>query len=149
MKRYQFRLDGVLRLRRAELEQARVALGAANAAVRGLLVTRDLEAARYGEIAHRCAAADRAGLLAEREEARLAADRLADAERRVANAAVAAAVAQVNWSTANRRVAALERLEVRRRAEHAAEVLREEAALLDDVATARFLAASDGQSAAS
>lgn len=140
MKRYQFRLASVLRLRRAEQEQARVVLAEANTRLKALLLARDREAAHFGELARRSDAADANALLAERHDAEVARQRLALADRQVAEAAGAAAIAQVAWLGAHQRVLALERLEERRRAEHAAEVLREEIALLDDLSTARFAA---------
>ena len=140
MKRYQFRLAAVLRLRRAEQEQARAALAEANTRLKALLLTRDREARRFGELARRSDAIDATALLAERHDAELARQRLAEAERRVAEAAGAAAMAQVAWLGTHQRVVALERLEERRRAEHAADALREEIALLDDLSTARYVA---------
>lgn len=141
MKRYRFRLAAVLRLRRAEQEEARRALAEANLALKALLLRRDEEAGRCAEVASRQDAVDLASLLAERHEGELAAARLALAERRVAEAAARAATAQVAWHTAHRRVVALERLEERRRAEHDAEALREEIALVEDLVTARYAAA--------
>jgi flagellar export protein FliJ len=149
MKRYQFRLEGVLRLRRAELEQARLVLAGANAALQSALLVREREAERYNSVAFRSDASAPDALRAELHDSAVAHARLAGAERSVADAAVHAAVAQVNWSSANRRVAALERLDERRRAEHAAEVRREEAVLLDEIAGARYLRAHNDRPAAS
>lgn len=140
MKRYQFRLAAVLRIRRAEQEQARAALAEANTRLTMLLLARDREAARFSELARRSDALDMTALLAERHDAEIARQRLAAAEHEVAEAAGAAAMAQVAWLGAHQRVVALERLEERRRAEHAAEVLREEITLLDDLSTARYVA---------
>lgn len=140
MKRYHFRLAAVARLRRAEQEVARNALAVANAALRARLVERDAEAERYRTIASQHAATTPAGLSAERNDAELALERLRAAEQRVAEAASTAAIAQVTWLAAHQRVAALERLEARQREEHALAMSREEAALLDDLSTARYLA---------
>lgn len=140
MKRYAFRLDAVLRLRRAEQEQARASLAAANTELRSLLVQRDQEARRYADLVAGPGALDVAGLAAERSAAELAAASLRACEDRVAEAATRAAIAQVAWLEAHRRVLALERLEQRRRAEHEAAVLREEVALVDDLVNARYLA---------
>lgn len=140
MKRYRFRLAAVLRLRRAEQEQARIALAAANAELRSLLLARDQEARRYGQLARRPGAVDAAGLAAERSDAELAAASLRACEDRAAEAATRAAIAQVAWLEAHRRVLALERLEQRRREEHEADVRREEVALVDDLVNARYRA---------
>lgn len=148
MKRYLFRLAAVLRLRRVEEERARHDLAETNARLRALLVERDRLAEHARALAGRQAADHVDGLAAERLDAELATSRLAGAERRVAEAASAAAFAQVAWTTAHRRVVALERLEERRRAEHAAEALREEIAFLDDLSTTRYVAASPEEVAA-
>lgn len=142
MKRYQFRLAGVLRLRRVEEEQARLRLAEANLRLTSLLLDRDREAARYAEVARRLHAVALDDLLAERHDAELAVARLARADQLVAEAAAEAAVAQVAWVGAHRRVVALERLEERRRDEHGAAMQREEIALVDDLVNARFVAAT-------
>ena len=144
MKRYQFRLAAVARLRRAEQDVARNALVVANVALRARLVERDAEVERYRTIAARNDAATPSALLTERNDASLALERLRDAEQRVVEAATAAALTQVAWVSAHQRVAALERLEARQREEHALAMSREDAALLDDVSTARYLANKTG-----
>ena len=144
MKRYQFRLAAVARLRRAEQDVARNALVVANVALRARLVERDAEVERYRTIAARNDAATPSALLTERNDASLALGRLRDAEQRVVEAATAAALTQVAWVSAHQRVAALERLEARQREEHALAMSREDAALLDDVSTARYLANKTG-----
>lgn len=143
MKRYSFRLATVLRLRQAELDQARGALAASNLRLRALLLARDVEAAHYREIAGRCDADTAADLRAEQLSAQVAFDRLSHAEQVVAEAAAQAAMAQVAWLGASRRVSALERLEERRREEYDAEVLREEVATVDEIVTARFVSSGD------
>ncbi len=144
MKRYQFRLAAVARLRRAEQDVARNALVVANVTLRARLVERDAEVERYRTIAARNDAATPSALLTERNDASLALERLRDAEQRVVEAATAAALTQVAWVSAHQRVAALERLEARQREEHALAMSREDAALLDDVSTARYLANKTG-----
>ncbi len=143
MRGFQFRLATVLRLRRAEDERAHRALVEANAVLTALLLRRDEEARRTGELVRRAEATDAPALLAERHDAEVALAQLGEADRRVAEAAGAAALAQVTWVRAHRRVQALERLEERQRAEHGAELLRQEISLLDDLATARYLAAGN------
>lgn len=142
MKRFAFRLAAVLRLRRAEQEQARLRLAEANTRLTALLLERERETRHYDEVAARATAVDAAGLLAERHDTETALARRAEVDRRVAEAAGAAALAQVDWVRAHRRVQALERLEHRRREEHDLAALHEEIALLDDLATARHLAAA-------
>jgi len=140
VKRFQFRLATVLRLRRAELEQARLGLAEANARLHGLLIARDTEARRYHLAGAASSAVTVDQLAAERHDASIALERLGFAERRAAEAANAAAIAQITWLTAHRRVAVLERLEERRKEEHLGALAREEIAVIDDLTTARFVA---------
>jgi flagellar export protein FliJ len=141
MRRYRFALAAVLRLRRAEHEVARNALAVANAELRARLAERDREAEHYGEVTGRSLARTLEELAAEREDAAIALARLQGADQRVAEAGQAAALAQVGWLAAHRKVAALERLETRQREEHALALGREEGALVDDLTTARYVAA--------
>jgi flagellar FliJ protein len=148
MKRYEFRLANVLRLRHAEEEQARVALLGANNRLRQLLLARDAEAARYATVAAVHGATTIDGLRAEQLAGELAARALSGAGRAAANAAADAALAQVHWMGTHRALATLERLETRRREEYKDEERRSESAVLDDIATAAFVRAravtSDG-----
>jgi flagellar export protein FliJ len=61
-----------------------------------------------------------------------------DGRRRVAAAQVAVEQARVVLTTAATKVSALERLESRQLAEHAAATLREEDVVVDDLVVARF-----------
>ena len=139
MKRYVFRLSGVQQLRRAEEEQAREALAVANARLRNAIRLRDEQVARYHEIASVTTATDAESLRSEKAQAALAAEVVDAARHAVAAAAADAALAQVAWSTASRRVKVLERLDERRRLEHAEMARRAEVAVVDDIVTARYL----------
>ncbi len=146
MKRYEFRLATVLRVRRAEKEAAQAVLMRANHELRARIAERDREAARYAAI---CASASTGARTLEefrREElaVELGARVLDDAQRAVAAAAASAALAQVAWSGASGRVEILERLDARRRAEWAEEERRAEVALIDDLVTARYARAGAG-----
>jgi flagellar FliJ protein len=149
MKRYEFRLAAVLRLRHAEEEQAREALAAANRHLRSVILERDAQSARYGELTRAELATTLDGLLAEQQAASLAAGVVASAKRAATNAAAEAALAQVSWTGSWRRVTVLERLDDRRRAEHAEEAQRAEVAVIDDIVTARYVAAHRAQEARS
>lgn len=139
MRRYQFRLEAVLRLRRAEEGQARDALAAANAELRGALVARDAVAGRYAALPRPLGAMTAESLRREHADASLAAASLAAAQQIVSAAAARAAATQLAWSAAAQRVAVLERLDERRRAEHADEWRRHEATELDDLVTSRYV----------
>lgn len=139
MSRYRFRLETVLRVRRAEESDAKAALLLANARLRQALEVRDAAQRHYRDVIE---AQDGTRtveqLVRDRWEAGLCAEALAVAQRGAMRAAGEAALAQVDWSQAARRVAVLERLDERRRAEHAEEERRAEQGVVDDLVTARF-----------
>ncbi|MGH8981634.1 MAG: flagellar export protein FliJ [Acidimicrobiales bacterium] len=141
MSRYRFRLATVLLVRRAEEEGARHVLRTANVALHTAVARRDLANRRYRSFAERgrkvCSAEE---LGAERLHAGFLADDAASAQRAAIALASYAALARVKWSKAARRVAILERLDERRRAEHALAEQRAETALVDDIVTGRYLA---------
>ena len=137
MKHFRFRLEQVLRVRRLQEDIARGALMTANHAAR--------EAAdRLNERIGDYAAASRPG-------GAQSYDAFNRTQFRLDNAAGAITVARVEyrhaldivdvrrqeWTAARQRVAALERLETRRRDEHAIEVRRAEDRLVDDLVVAR------------
>lgn len=140
MSRFRFRLEGVLRVRRAQESDARTALASANANLRRTLEARDEAHVHYRQlVGHQRSDCTVAALAVERLDAALAADRLDAAARAVTRAAGDAALAQVSWTQAARRVSVLERLEERRRAEHAEEESRAEVRAVDDLVTARWV----------
>ncbi|MHB1973498.1 MAG: flagellar export protein FliJ [Acidimicrobiales bacterium] len=149
MKRYVFRLQGVLQLRRAEEAQAREVLGAANARLRQAITARDVEVARYRRVAAMATATSVETLRAEMQGASLAAETVAAAREAVSVAAADTALAQVAWTACSRKVKILERLDERRRAEHAEQAQRAEIAVVDDIVTARYLAEQRSTSATS
>ncbi len=149
MKRYAFRLQGVLQLRRAEEAQAREVLGAANARLRKAITARDVELARYRTVAAVATATSAETLRAEMQGASLAAETVTAARQAVSAAATDAALAQVAWTACSRKVKILERLDQRRRAEHAEQAQRAEIAVVDDIVTARYLSEKRSTSATS
>lgn len=139
MKRYEFRLATVLRLRRAEQERAQAVLVGANATLRANLTRRDRETARYRALQAPSGATNPTEFRRDELRFTLAARTLSAVEREVAAAAASAALAQVAWSAASARVEILERLDARRRAEHAESEQRADLALVDDLVTARYV----------
>ena len=137
MKRFHFRLDQVLRVRRVQEDRARFALLTAN---------RDAQLAaarveqRLADYASRSIPAgpqsyedfDRALFLLD-----AAAGAVEVARRAHRDALAVVEVRRQEWMAARQRVEALERLETRRRAEHALEVQRAEDRLVDDLVVAR------------
>lgn len=140
MKRYTFRLEHVARVRRIQEEQARAELLAARQRLIKAgadLSIRSEEYERGRSSAHR---ADTRAFRSEREH-----------DERLTQAVIAARVAEANarllvgqrsqeWTHAARELSALERLDERRRAEHAAEEARHEQIDLDELVAPRVAA---------
>jgi flagellar FliJ protein len=136
MKRYRFPLAQVLKVRRIEEEQAAAGLASARAEAEtaeaavqaragqlaGLRVPPSGTAARFAEWADRVTCAD--GALTRAAQIKLAADQELAARRAL-------------WADAAMRVAALERLDERRRDAHRREALRDEIVTTDDLVTSR------------
>lgn len=142
MKKYAFRLEAVLRVRRIEEERAMAALLAANRALTEAEAELERRLAHYrqvgapqGVLAH-----DQYLKVRSRQDAAAAGVVAAGATRVMAEAEVARA--RDLWASAATKVKALERLDDRRRQEHAAAGLREEIVVLDEVAAARLAGAA-------
>jgi flagellar protein FliJ len=137
LKRFHFRLEQVLRVRRLQEDIARGALMHANLQARQ---AADAVNARVEEYA-----------TAARPSGPQSYDTFNRMQSQLDHAAGAITVARVEyqqalgvveerraeWAAARQRVAALERLEARRRDEHAIEVRRAEDRLVDDLVVAR------------
>jgi flagellar biosynthesis chaperone FliJ len=137
MKRFRFRLDQVLHVRRVQEDRARFELLSANRDAHLAAVRVDERLADYagrrmptGPQSH--ADFERAVFLLDSGAASVG---VARASHRDALDVVDAR--RTDWTDARRRVAALERLEERRRTEHAIEVQRAEDQLVDDLVVAR------------
>jgi flagellar export protein FliJ len=137
MKRYAFRLDTVLRVRKVEEDRAIAALADATRALQAAEQTLRARLDRYGDVPAPTGALPVADLLKlrARQDGVAAAVVYAGAQRLRAEATVD--VQRDEWSAAAMRVAALERLDERRRGEHAAEAERQEAIEVDDMVVAR------------
>jgi flagellar FliJ protein len=136
VKKYRFNLDAVLRVRRIEEERAAAALAAGNRAMAESEAELERRLDHYRGIPLPTAALEHARYLAARQQLAHAADGVV-----IAGTARLAAEAEVDrlralWAAAAARVKALERLDERRREEHAGEVRREEVLVLDEVAAA-------------
>jgi flagellar FliJ protein len=138
VKRYRFRLETVLRVRRVQEDVARGDLARANAAVAAAAADLDTARERLAGMASEPVPGDpvewqarRALLLGRAAEisARQTDLQTADTERAGRQRALA---------EARTRVRALERLDERRRAEYAVETGRDDARTLDDLVTARW-----------
>ena len=138
MRRYRFRLDAVLRVRRLQEDVARGALAEATATVgraEGAVARADawLDGLR--------AKAGPPGPLAWEAQRRVqlaAADELTSRVTELGAARTEQRARQAALADARMRVRALERLDERRRAEHAREVARQDERVVDDLVTSRY-----------
>jgi flagellar export protein FliJ len=145
MSKRSFRLETVLRVRRAQEESARADLARENRQVHAATSGRDRAAQRYREVPVSSGAVAASVFQREAASADLAAATLLDAHSRLSLAEAEAAVALRQWREAAQRVEALERLELRRLEELRAEDARQESASVDDLVTARYIAADRAQ----
>lgn len=137
MKRYRFRLDAVLRVRRVQEDLAAGKLAVANHEEQE--ATRRVEAARedYLVIKVRDGVQDARTFAAERERWSRSADAITVAEGLRHEASQVVELRRSEWSEAAQSVSGLERLDEKRRAEHVHETEREEAVLNDERAAER------------
>jgi flagellar export protein FliJ len=138
VKRFRFRLEQVLHVRRVQEDQAKAALLTANRAAHDAAQLVESRLAEY----HTRSFPPGAQSYAEFERNLFLLDSAAGAVG-VARAAHHDALAVVDdrrleYTTRHRRVAALERLESRRREEHKVEMRREEDRLVDDLVVSRY-----------
>jgi flagellar protein FliJ len=138
MKKFRFRLQSVLRVRRIQEDQARARLLSANAQAHHAGAVVDARVARYYDL-------DRpTGLQVEPDFAQtwstldFAAGAIDVARESHIEALAHVAARRSEWSEARMRVAALERLEARQRAEHAIEMQRDEDRVTDDLVVSRY-----------
>jgi flagellar export protein FliJ len=140
-----FRLETVLRVRRAQEETARAELARENREVHSAATGRDTAAQRYREVPVSSGPVAVSVFQREAASADLAAATLLDAHTRLSLAEAQAAVALRQWREAAQRVEALERLELRRLEELRTDDARRESASVDDLVTARYIAADRAQ----
>ena len=139
MKRFRFRLDQVLHVRRVQEDQARFKLLSANRDAQLAAARVEDRLADYAERGmpkgpQSYEAFERAVFMLDSGAAAVGTARATHRE-----SLEVVELRRVDWTDARRRVAALERLEERRRAEHAIEVQRSEDQLVDDLVVARYL----------
>ena len=133
MRRYRFRLEAVLRVRRLEEDAARARLLDANRALAEARAGRDRAAAHYHALPAGLGPCSTEDLRRSRQRAELAAATLAARQGAVERAAVDVECARQLWTAAVSRVRVLERLDERRREEHRLAGEREETRFLDDI----------------
>jgi flagellar biosynthesis chaperone FliJ len=137
VKRYKFRLDTVLRVRKIEEDRAIAALAEANRSL--VAAEQQLEAGldRYRGTPDVSGPVPAAAFLSVRGRQDLVAASVVAAGTGKLRAEAHVDIRRGEWSAAATRVAALERLDERRRDEHAVEAQRQELVEVDDMVVAR------------
>ena len=138
MKKYKFRLDTVMRVRRTEEDLAKAQLAQANARVAEAVAMVDARLAHYAALPPSGGAGSTATFMASRFRQETAAAAVVAAKvARVAALQDAEAYRQV-WSKKASEVSVLERLDERRRTEHVLEAARQADIEVDDIVVGRF-----------
>jgi flagellar export protein FliJ len=137
MKRYKFRLEQVLKVRKTQEELAKAELATANRAVTAAEAVLEARAAHYASVPRMTHQQPTAAFLGERfrHDAAAAAVMAARASRAAANAC--AAERRMVWSERAREVQILVRLDDRRRVEHELEAARQADLEVDDIVVGR------------
>jgi flagellar export protein FliJ len=137
LKRFRFRLEQVLRVRRIQEDMARGALMLANREARAAADQVNARIAEYAAASRPSGAQTYEAF--NRMQARLdnAAGAITMARAVYQQALEVVEGRRAEWAAAQQRVAALERLEERRRDEYAIEFRRAEDRLVDDLVVAR------------
>lgn len=137
MKRYTFRMEKVLRVRRLQEDAARAGVVGARASEQQAEAALSVSHDHYRSLSPAAGATPAASFLGLRDQASYRATAVRVAEGRRDDAAAATAQAITVWQGSHRRVEALERLDERRRDDYAIEVRRAEDATVDEIVVAR------------
>ncbi|MEX2290989.1 MAG: flagellar FliJ family protein [Mycobacteriales bacterium] len=137
MKRYHFRLEPVLRVRRMQEEAARGQLLAANAAIRTQEQQLTEQTAAYEKCLIPSGIQPRADFLFEQSTRSAFAAAVIEQRGRVRRAHEDATRARTAWSETASRVGALERLDERQRSEHQAQTQKEDELTTDELVVSR------------
>ena len=138
MRKYRFQLEPVLRVRTVQEDLARAALAQANHRVVNADALLAARASRYSSMAMASGMRSTTEFLSNRFVHEMAARSVRDAEAARRQAEEEAAERREAWSQAAKEVSVLERLDERRRAEHALESARQADAEVDDIVVSRF-----------
>ena len=137
MKRYRFRLEPVLHVRRTEQDAARGALLAATAEVAAQQRELEQRQAAYTYRVQRPLAASTPEFRLEQSHRRALGQAVLEQQARIAHAREQQELARETWVAAAGRVGALERLDERQRAAHRLAELKEDDLLTDELVVAR------------
>lgn len=137
MRRFAFRLDAVLRVRRLQEELARAAVATADAELAAARTVAATRLARLRDTVPVPGPVDGASFLAGRDTLARRADAATRAAGAVADAGERRAERLSAWGATHRAVAGLERVEARARDEHGIEVRRDEDRQVDELVVTR------------
>ncbi|MFN8034891.1 MAG: hypothetical protein U0V73_03050 [Acidimicrobiia bacterium] len=137
MRRYQFRLEAVLRVRRIQEARARADLAMANMAVAAAQQALDTKIAAYRVLPQPGGTQSIDDFSTTRGRRDRAATTVVSLDERREAARQRAAEQHVDWSRAAQRVTTLERLDERQHAEHALAADRELEREVDDLVVSR------------
>jgi flagellar export protein FliJ len=140
MKRYQFRLAHVERVRRIQEEQARAELLAARQRLMQAGADLNRSVDRYEERRSSSSLSSSSQFRSHRDRDDLLTMAVVAARSAEANALILVDQRLASWTEAARAVSALERLDERQRERHQIEADREEQAELDDLVPPRLAA---------
>lgn len=138
MKKYRFRLDQVLRVRRIQEEQARHEVLRARHAADEAVATTEARLSSYRDFEQAPGPQSLASHRADRTLHELRADAVRGARSRENTAKAVVADRLGLWSQAAQKVSGLERLDERRREEYDVEAKRDEDRTVDDLVVSRF-----------
>jgi len=138
MRKYRFQLEPVLRVRTTQEDLARAALAQANHRVASADAVLAARLSHYSSMAMASGMRSQSDFMRSRFSHEMAARSVRDAEAARRQAAEEAAARREAWTQAAKEVSVLERLDERRRAEHALEAARQADAEVDDIVVGRF-----------
>jgi flagellar FliJ protein len=138
VKKYKFRLDTVLRVRRTEEDLAKAELARANARVAEAVALVDARLAHYAALPVAGGAGSTSMFMAGRFRQETAARAVVAAKAARGAPRQDAAAFRAVWSQKAQQVSVLERLDDRRRTEHEVEAARQSDLEVDDIVVGRF-----------
>ena len=142
MKRYEFRMAKVLRVRRLQEDAARAGVAVARSAERAAEAAVTESQEHYRGLASDLPPGSATDFLGQRDRVAFRATGVRLAEGRLSTATDATAQAVAGWRVTHQRVEALERLDERRREDHDVELRRFEDAAVDEIVVSRARATS-------
>ena len=137
MKRYTFRMEQVLRVRRLQEDAARAGVAVARTAERQAEAALASSNEYYMSLDIPTAPAAATSFLGSRDRGALRATGVRIAEGHLSTAVEATTQAVTDWRATHQRVEALERLDDRRRDEYGVELRRFEDATVDEIVVSR------------